>query len=121
MKSVMIRMAVILLLLWAAFPSAAQVTAIADPAHAGKLSIVASVVVENPFAAGNALEKPSFRPGESVLVEIRGTLLPGYHTYPIHVRTAVQDSVGLSTIKIGAGGLKIAWPISETDPVAVVE
>ena len=121
MKSVMVRITVVLLLLWAAFPSAAQVTAIADPAHAGKLSIAASVVVENPFAAGNALEKPSFRPGESVLVEIRGTLLPGYHTYPIHVRTAVQDSVGLSTIKIGAGALKIAWPISETDPVAVVE
>ena len=35
MKSAMARITVVLLLLWAAFPSAAQVTAIPDPAHAG--------------------------------------------------------------------------------------
>jgi thiol:disulfide interchange protein DsbD len=58
------------------------------------------------------------RRGETVKLTITGKLRPGFHTYPITQRTADQDEMGLSkmTIENLPSGLKLLWPIKETEP-----
>ena len=100
-----------------------QVSHLPDPAHSGKLEISPVILSVNPFSS--KVDEPSqsviVQPGETISLELSGIPAPGFHAYPIHSRTAIQDPVGLSTIKAGYGPLKIVWPVRESKPQMVDE
>lgn len=111
------------ILLAAGRPAPGQVALVPDPAHAGKLETKARLLNDNPFSAreSDSGQPVEVQPGETVTLEITGTLAPGFHTYPIHSRTAIQDPVGLSSVKPGPGPLRIAWPVRESGAREVME
>ena len=111
------------ILLIGACPVLGQVSHVPDPAHAGKLEIKAVLLNDNPFSsrAEGDSQPLVVQPGETLTLELKGIPAPRFHAYPIHSRTAIQDPVGLSTVKTGGGPLKIVWPILESRPQAVDE
>lgn len=111
------------ILLLVTCPVLGQVSHVPDSAHAGKLDIRAALLSDNPFSSqsNDSAQPVNVQPGETVSLELKGAPAPRFHAYPIHSRTAIQDPVGLTTVKAGAGPLKILWPVQESRPQEVDE
>jgi thiol:disulfide interchange protein DsbD len=85
-----------------------------------------SVLPADPFHPMNqAGAKPApmkIRRGQVVKLVIEGKLKPGYHTYPLTMRTARQEAAMVSKIKYeDAPGLAVLWPVIESAPDLVDE
>ena len=92
--------------------------------HEGKLRLSARLDF-NPFAS--SIQPPdgktvTHRPGEMVDLVISGQLEPGFHSYPVTIRTPGQDVAMLSSIRFAPGGQLIpVWPVIESGPTRVFE
>src|SRR5271166_6648216 len=61
------------------------------------ISFTWSFSAEDPFHDANQRNKTgSFRRGEIVRLHITGTPKKGFHTYPVTIRTAIQETTGLT-------------------------
>jgi thiol:disulfide interchange protein DsbD len=102
------------ILLSAAPPEKGQRETTAD-----RIDFQVSVTSDDPFSPNNAVgaTKKIFRRGEVARLVIQGKLRPGFHTYPLTVRSEDQDEVGLSSLTIDkTPGLQALWPIIESKP-----
>jgi thiol:disulfide interchange protein DsbD len=100
-----------------AAPGRAAPEAKGNPADLLRFEV--SVTAGDPFDPANEKKGNAtlvkVRRGQTVQVTITGTPQPGYHTYPVTVRTAVQDE--LSRLKVGdVKGVKPVWPVQESPP-----
>lgn len=103
-----------------------QTKGTAKPSAEELLAVTITVAAEDPFHPSNQLLPPKdgtklqFRRGQVARLQISGTPLKGFHTYPVTKRTSVQDQ--LTSLKLGdVKGLVPLWPTRETEPLRVDE
>jgi thiol:disulfide interchange protein DsbD len=94
----------------------------APPEGGGNNEKLVSFTVEvrrDPFGDGNARQpgkEQGFLRGERVLIVVKGTPRPGWHTYPILKTAPGQDEFQLSKLTVTGDGVAPLWPVTESEP-----
>jgi thiol:disulfide interchange protein DsbD len=96
----------------------------ATPAPAASVSPAPTDRTADFLQLAASVEPQEIRPGQTVRLTVKGTLKPGYHTYPITQRSEdpVQSDSGLTQIEFSQSKtLRPLPPVTESEPEFVVD